>query len=191
MEQTNSPSNSPLPKPDDHAGWMRIFPEALRIWGPRFKKYYQNEILFKTEELRDRKACRIIDIKTNRYPWRDDLILEAAERDIVRIQKELRHAQWKLDEIKELLNPTVGELQNKTSITDSMIERARQYPLDRLLEVNRAGFARCIWHTDTHPSMFCKKNFAHCFSCSKSGDTIKVLMDRDGLTFREAVMRLQ
>ena len=187
MEHTNPP----LPKPTDHAGWMRIFPEALRIWGPRVKKYYQNEILFKTEELRDRKACRIIDIKTNKYPWRDELILEAAERDIVRIQKELRHAQWKLDEIKELLNPTVGELQNKTSITDSMIERARQYPLDRLIDINRAGFARCIWHTDTHPSMFCKKNFAHCFSCNKSGDTIKVLMDRDGLTFREAVMRLQ
>lgn len=155
------------------------------------KKYYANEVMFKEEELRDRKACRLIDIKTNRYPWRDDLILEAAERDIVRIQKELRAAQWQLDEIKEMLNPTVGELQESTRITDSMIARAREYPLENLLQINRAGFARCIWHTDTHPSMFCKKNFVHCFSCNKSGSTIDIIMHRDGLSFREAVLRLQ
>lgn len=72
-------------------------------------------------------------------------------------------------------------------ITDDMIERAREYPLSRLLDINQQGFALCINHQDSKPSMFTKKNFAHCFSCQWHGDAIDVYRKIHGCGFPEAV----
>lgn len=75
-------------------------------------------------------------------------------------------------------------------VTDDMIIRAKEYPLERLVEVNNQGFACCIWHDDKNPSMYCKKNYAHCFSCGKTGDTIDVYMELYNCSFQEAVKAL-
>lgn len=81
---------------------------------------------------------------------------------------------------------------NKNSeITIEMIERARQYPIGRFLEINRQGFAKCPFHPDTKPSLYTKNNFYYCFGCGASGDVIDLCMKLYGLNFVEAVKKLQ
>jgi DNA primase len=38
---------------------------------------------------------------------------------------------------------------------------------------------------------YLKNNFFHCFGCGANGDTIDLLVKRDGLSFKEAVIKLQ
>ena len=78
----------------------------------------------------------------------------------------------------------------ETGITEDMIERARNYPIEKLIEAKRS-FALCPFHDDKHPSLYLRNNFYHCFTCKASGDTISLLMNRDGLSFPEAVEALQ
>lgn len=80
----------------------------------------------------------------------------------------------------------------REGISEDMITQAREVPLQNILEVNQMGFARCVSgnHEDKNPSMYCKKGFAYCFSCSWTSDPIGVVMARDGVNFPEAVRRL-
>jgi len=72
-----------------------------------------------------------------------------------------------------------------------MIAQARSFPLGEIVEVNSGGFAHCVSHfPDKHPSMYCKGNWAHCFSCLYSSDVIGVYMKVNGASFVEAVKRL-
>lgn len=76
-------------------------------------------------------------------------------------------------------------------LTEDMIRRAREYPFENLLEVNRNHMALCFFRSDKNPSFSIKNNFGYCFSCQWKGNTIDFLMERDGLSFPEAVKRLQ
>jgi len=77
-------------------------------------------------------------------------------------------------------------------ITDSMIDRAREYPIESLIEVKR-GKARCIsgTHEDSRPSMSVKNNRVFCFSCGLNEDVIGVHMKLNDLSFFDSVGRLQ
>ena len=48
--------------------------------------------------------------------------------------------------------------------------------------------AKCWYHDDQHPSMHVnkKKNIYKCFVCGKGGDTIRLVMDHENLSFVEA-----
>ena len=78
------------------------------------------------------------------------------------------------------------------TVTEDMIERARNHPVESLIEFIR-GKARCFNHDDNNPSMFYgnKTKRAVCPVCNKTWDAISVLQDRDGVSFKDAVMRLQ
>lgn len=76
-------------------------------------------------------------------------------------------------------------------ITPDMIERAKAYPFEELHQFKR-NMALCPFHNDGSPSMSLKNNKAHCWGvCGQSWDTIDFVMKRDGLNFRDAVIRLQ
>ena len=77
-------------------------------------------------------------------------------------------------------------------ISQDMIVRAKNFPITELVEVDDRGFARCVSpeHEDKHASMYCKNNFAHCFSCNYSADVIKLCRDIYNITFVEAVKKL-
>lgn len=84
-------------------------------------------------------------------------------------------------------------LEGKTregGITPDMIERAKDYPIASLIEVDRAGKAKCINHNDKHPSMDCRKNFVYCYSCGYSADAIGVYQKIHGVGFIDAVKAL-
>lgn len=79
-------------------------------------------------------------------------------------------------------------------ITDQDIERAREYPLERLIpdfDMARAGYVRCQWHEDKRPSMLVKNGFGFCFSCQKSVDSIGWLVEVDKMSFVDAVKYLR
>lgn len=53
-------------------------------------------------------------------------------------------------------------------------DTARHYEI----EVNRAGFACCLFHNDRTPSMKLYKDNFYCFSCGKSGDVISLIAEK-------------
>ena len=72
-----------------------------------------------------------------------------------------------------------------------MIQRAEEFPLEQLLEIGKNGRAKCVFHDGADYNMDIRNNYAHCYVCGETGNTIKVLMKKDNLNFKEAVIRLQ
>lgn len=182
------------PKHTD-VGWLQIFPEAK----PRFGKFIKlrlrvrREILKIEYKMAEEDLIRTLKNNPPENAWADEIFKEAGRERLSKIKKKISAIGHQLEHLKTIGKKPeeIKAREQKINITESMIDKAREYPLDQLIEINRAGFAKCIWHTDKNPSMFCKKNFAHCFSCNKSGDTIAIIMQLEGLTFRQAVLRLQ
>lgn len=79
---------------------------------------------------------------------------------------------------------------NENILTQEEIVHARNYPFERLIEVNEAKFAKCPFHNEEKGSFFVKNNFGYCFGCQWSGDTIKFVIETQGLTFLDAVRKL-
>lgn len=77
-------------------------------------------------------------------------------------------------------------------VTPEMIQRAKEYPYTDLIAL-RHGRARCPFHDDKNPSFYVKNNYGRCFSgaCGWHGDAIAFVMERDGISFQEAVRVLQ
>lgn len=75
-------------------------------------------------------------------------------------------------------------------ITEDMIRRAREYPFDQLIPLTRNATV-CPFHEDHTPSFYVKNNRGKCYGCGWNGDTIQFLMDKDGLSFQQAVVSLQ
>ena len=78
------------------------------------------------------------------------------------------------------------------TIDDSMIERAKEYPIPDMLGEPTMNKYQCIWHDDQNPSMhfYEKTNSVHCFSCGGGGDSIAVAMKLYNINFKEAVKNL-
>lgn len=99
------------------------------------------------------------------------------------------------DAIEEIIRLRAYEVNylrpNKASITDEMIEQAREYPVSDLVEFNH-GKTKCWLHDDNNPSMYhgTRTNKAVCPVCDRKLGPIDVLMTRDGYTFIEAVKQL-
>lgn len=180
-----------LPRHTDF-GWLQVFPEAVKTQKSRLINRAKINLMLLEVHLLDIKHDTKKALMENKYEWRDDLIKESARRQIALVEREIKSIGWQI-KLMRPLKKTVDGVQSpkKLGITPAMVEAAKRFPLTQLVKVNRAGFAKCVWHTDAKPSMFCKKNFAFCFTCNRSGDTIAVLMETEGLSFKDAVMRLQ
>lgn len=101
--------------------------------------------------------------------------------DDARALVEIQDAIANLEKIKDATN----------GITPEMISRARDYPVDSLVDFKRGKTA--AWcHEDRNPSMYhgTRTNTAVCPVCDKKFDSIGILMERDGLSFIDAVNNL-
>ncbi len=76
-------------------------------------------------------------------------------------------------------------------VTDAMIEQARERDIRSVVDFSK-GKATAWCHEDKNPSLtyMSRTNTAWCASCGKYFDSIGVLMNRDGLSFRSAVREL-
>ena len=110
---------------------------------------------------------------TNKVP---EMALEAVKQQIEMIHR------YESDPL-----PKEGE------ITADMMETARAYPIEKLIEFDRAGKAVAWCHDDKAPSLFWykKANRATCFPCGRSFNPVDVLIERDNFSFRDAVLNLQ
>lgn len=100
-----------------------------------------------------------------------------------------------LDE-RDKLNREVETIKRMTQdresdITDQMIEQARRVSVSSLIDFkNRKATAFC--HSDQNPSLVYldRTGRAWCPVCDKHFDAIGVLMERDGMIFKDAVKSL-
>lgn len=73
------------------------------------------------------------------------------------------------------------------------LQRAKQYPIDRLIKFGRDNKAPCIFHNDRNSSMhlYRDKNRIFCFGCSKSADVLDCYQQINGCTLSEAIKALK
>ena len=113
--------------------------------------------------------------------------LEAIQNDATRLDKRIKGYEAAL----KLASGRITEEEKKELITDDMIERAREFPIENLLEKGNNGRCKCVFHQGEDFNMDIRKNYAHCYVCGESGDTIKIYRQINGSSFREAVLALQ
>lgn len=77
-----------------------------------------------------------------------------------------------------------------SGISGYHIERARSYPMEELLGVESGRRILCPFHDDHHPSASIKNNKLRCFVCNKTWNPIDYVMEKNGLSFPDAVRRL-
>lgn len=129
-----------------------------------------------------------------------DFATDCRERRTEELNSILNESKEKLAEIlthrgnterKTALLKNIKRMESilENDITPEKIERAREYPLEQLVDIKN-GMAKCINHEDRFPSMNCRKNFAYCHSCGFYADAIGVYMKLKGCGFIEAVNSL-
>ena len=104
---------------------------------------------------------------------------------ILNFEKQLK----RLDRLLQLSKKNVND--NK-GITEEDVIRAKSIPIDSLIEFDRTGSAKCIWHDDRHPSLklYRKENRCWCFACNQGGDAIDVVRKIYEVDFIQAVKKL-
>jgi hypothetical protein len=159
--------------------WLTVFPEGRPYLKYRLRKL---EKLGKKliSEIREDLRNVYKNIKDEFAIWFNEEIVRVWKgEDLNKLDKEVSKLEWLLNPNKETID----------KITEVMIERAKQFPFQNLIEIKR-NFTTCPFHSDRKPSFYIKNNWGYCFGCGWHGDTIKFLMEKEGLTFREAIKYL-
>lgn len=150
--------------------------QALLRWQDRFKiprglnKTELNKLLKETQAKIDecKKRCRSLGP--------DNMILADIEREDY-VEKKLK--------IKNILkmHDNFGSMN---------VQKAKQYPIDQIMEFSGYGFAKCLWHSEKTASMklYKKTNRIKCFGCQINEDAIGVYMKLHGVDFNSAVKAL-
>jgi len=130
---------------------------------------------------------RIVNMFSNPDVSVDEEIKQAKEWKDAQRKSELRARQLILAWMAESRPKS-----RKNEVTPEIILRAKEYPIENMIDVKK-GVARCISgeHEDKKPSMRVKNNRATCFSCGYKDDAIGVAQKLYGISFHDAVMRLQ
>ena len=58
------------------------------------------------------------------------------------------------------------------------------------LKLNNQNRAACPFHGGKNPNLGIKEDFCHCFKCGYKGDVIKFVQDFFGLSFQEALTKI-
>lgn len=106
------------------------------------------------------------------------------EMAIGTIQKEKQSIDKEIIRIKWFVDPVKSEGKD--------INRAKEFPIDQIMDFNRQHKAACLWHQDKHPSMqyYKSTNKVWCFVCNKGGDSIDVAMKLWNLDIKETIIKL-
>lgn len=166
----------------DHRKKVRV---SMSEWQIEMKEWDELSLKAKSHAL----DCAIEEAQFEVSRLQNGLDLFADEQTREFLKDELliaNHELSKLIKKREKFNTKLVE-----TITELMIENARNYPIDQLLDIKH-GKSKCINHEpDTHPSMNCKNNFAFCHTCGFHGDSIDIYMRLHGCGFADAVKALQ
>lgn len=164
----------------DH--WAEIRLRILYWVRSKDKKLWHKFLLREIDWLRGEIAMAYsrYDYWTERdldYPTKQAILVLY---DVEKKEKQLKKIQFEMDSL--FYQPREGQ------ITEADIQRARDYPIEDIVGKGRGNMVRCINHSpDNHPSMSIKGNFAYCFTCGYTGDSIDLTMRTRGLDFIAAV----
>ena len=80
----------------------------------------------------------------------------------------------------------IDEVRKKVNIVDVIGEYTQ------LVKRGRQWNGSCPFHDDRHPSLFVEENkqVFNCFSCGRSGSVFSFMMEKEGLSYPEAVLAL-
>ena len=107
------------------------------------------------------------------------------------VMRKIEHLDTVIDGIRREVSQVAGFSDRlEDGFTREEIERAKGYPVDQIIEVDKHGKALCLDHNDTRPSMYCRGDFVYCFSCGYKADHIGVMMRVNDIGFQEAVRRM-
>ena len=87
-------------------------------------------------------------------------------------------------EFRTLRNPPLN-----VAVTESEIQAAKDYPLEKYLDVARGHRIICPWHKGSSATMLIK-GYSYCFTCNQNADTLKFVMFTEGLDFVSAVRHI-
>jgi len=76
-------------------------------------------------------------------------------------------------------------------VSSEQVAKALEFPFKDLIQLNKAGFALCPFHSEKRSSFYVKNNWGYCFGCQWHGTTIDFLKSKNNLSFKEAVRALQ
>jgi len=126
----------------------------------------------------------------------DEAVEESNLVAVVLIKDRLNEEKAKLRVYERLLEKESPMPKKETNgITDEMIERAKDSPMEELLE--QYGYqvklhrTHCPAHGGKNPTSFSIKDNRGVCHCGWRGDTIALLMELEKCSFVEAVKRLQ
>lgn len=113
--------------------------------------------------------------------------------DLYEVNKDIEFVE-KENKIMERAIMVAGDGEFKEVVTGGVtnkdIERALEYPIPELIELNRGGFGKSIWNPgEKTPSMkyYKDSNKVYCFSTNQGGSVIDVAMVLYNYSFIEAV----
>lgn len=139
------------------------------------------------QDLQDREARRRTQEPGSFARKLNEKFMKAALSEYERKKAKINYLLGVVSEIVGEKKTTPGR-----GVTDAEIERARQYPIENLIESKR-GMARCVsgTHEDRNASMQTTGNFAYCHACGFKADVIGLYQKLHGASFVDAVRALQ
>lgn len=159
--------------------WLKVFPQAKPVAKQLIKEYENQVKTLSLEIYSDLLRTYKLSAAADEFSvWFTEKVIEIWRGSKLEwLVKNIQRLKWGLTKER----PGV--------ITNEQIRRAKDFPFEKLIESKR-NFALCPFHPDKHPSFYIKNNFGFCFACGWNGDTIKFLMEKNGLNFKEAVKHL-
>lgn len=186
------------------------FDEEIRVMDKEEEKNYRfqiypdikrNEFEF-IKEIQDEMPEVIIEIKNNQIKELSkelEIILERIEKAEwqglqswwIKLIKEIHNPECIVKKIKKL-KTDIYFIENRKKLLEEQIDemdivRAKEYPMENLIQVDKKGFTCCPFHQESTGSFYIKNNFYYCFGCQESGDTISFIMKSRNLDFIQAI----
>lgn len=172
-------SRKRLPRPEVDAKWAReakiaYCNEQLDLWTKQFMKFRIAEGRAAQEGL---EVSRLMN-----EDWANNCILK------------IKKFTKTIESMKKLEASESGQMSGHLS--DEMIEAARQAPMSAVMEIPASKKVRCPFpeghkNGDNSPSMYCYDTACHCFACGKHLNAIRWLVEVEGLSYPDAVRKLQ
>lgn len=166
------------------------FYEALKVF-PEAKKYLKDQnksiLIYLKENEKVRKQCEDV-IYRKAKKGSEEFWTMIAEVLVIRVDRE---EYWK--KILKRNENALAPSKSRKGVTDEMIARAKEYPIEELLDFVK-GVTNCIFHSEKTNSLhfYKRQNKCHCFGgCNKSYDSIAIYQQLNNCSFVQAVERLQ
>lgn len=128
-----------------------------------------------------------LEIAQKAKQWAEQLP-EAYETKRLLLLERLKNAKTEKEKKERLTHYKV--FTNKLiQLPEHQIQRAQDYPIKDLLGTHK-NITNCPFHDDKTASLNIKNNFYYCHGCGAHGNSIDFVMQKEGLSFREAVIKL-